>query len=422
MSIASSFYSALSGMDVNGVAMQVIGDNIANLHTTGFKGSSVAFEDVLGMSLEGIGGSNRLGVGAKVSSMDGTFTQGTMVTTSVGTDVAINGKGFFCLRDENTNEKFYTRAGHFSVNSDGYLVNNQGHIVQGYQYDANGTTLVETLADIRVEQTSMVPPKVTDEVDASLNLDSTRPVLAGGWLITDPGGTSDYSTAIKIYDTLGESHNIQVYFTKTAAQTWSWNAVIDGGDVNGGTAGTPVLYGTGSLAFNASGVLTTAMPVNFRTAAVTFKNGIVASDTDINFTGSTQYGSASAIQTLTQNGYTAGNISGVSINSDGTIVGNYTNGTTKNIAQLALADFTNLYGLNKNGAMLYVPTPKSGEAIYNKPGAGGAGTISSSMLEESNVDLAAEFIKMIITQRGYQANSKVISTVDEMMAQLISVK
>ncbi len=420
MSIASSFYSALSGMDSNGVAMQVIGDNIANLHTAGFKGSSVNFEDVLGMSLEGIGGSNRLGVGAKVSSMDGAFTQGTMVTTSVGTDVAINGKGFFVLRDEETNEKFYTRAGHFSVNNDGYFVNNQGHVVQGYLYDADGTDLMETLADIQIQQTSMVPPKVTGEVDISLNLDSTK--APGAWLITDPGGTSHYSTAVKIYDTLGEDHNIQVYFTKTAPQAWSWNAVIDGGDVNGGTAGTPVLYGTGNLAFSASGALTTAMPVAFRTAAITFRNGIVASNTNVDYAGSTQYGSASAIQTLTQDGYAAGNISGVSINADGTIVGNYTNGTVKNIAQLALADFTNLYGLRKNGAMLYVPTTKSGEAIYNKPGAGGAGTVSSSMLEESNVDLAAEFIKMIITQRGYQANSKVISTVDEMMAQLISIK
>ncbi len=419
MSIASSFYSALSGMDSNGIAMQVIGDNIANLHTTGFKGTSVAFEDVLGMSLEGIGGSNRLGVGTRVSSMDAAFTQGTMVTTSIGTDVAINGKGFFVLKDDATGEKFYTRAGHFSVNKDGYLVNNQGYIVQGYSYDDG--SLIETLEDIRIQQSSMIPPKVTGEVDTSLNLDSTK--STGVWNIADPGGTSHYSTAVKIYDTLGESHNIQVYFTKTAApQTWSWNAVIDGGDVNGGVAGTPVLFGTGSIAFDASGTLTTAMPVAFRTAAITFKNGIAAGNVNIDYTGSTQYGSASAIQTLTQDGYAAGNISGVSINADGTIVGNYTNGTTQNIAQLALADFTNLYGLRKNGAMLYVPTTKSGEAIYNKPGAGGAGTISSSMLEESNVDLAAEFIKMIITQRGYQANSKVISTVDEMMAQLISVK
>ena len=420
MSIASSFYSALSGLNAQATAMQVIGDNIANLHTTGFKGSSVYFEDVLGQSLSTIAGTDRSGVGSKVSSVDGNFVQGTLMTTSVETDLGVNGKGFFVVSDPSSLETFYTRSGHFFADEDGYYVNTDGLRVQGYLYDSTGTNMLETLADIRIDQSTMVPPQVTGGLGMILNLDATE--TAATWDIADPGGTSHYSTALTVYDTLGQSHQIEVYFTKTAAQSWSWNATIDGSDVSGGTPGTPVLYGTGTLAFDTSGALTTAMPINFYTGAVTYANGIAASASTVDFTGTSQYGSPSTIQSLTQDGYAAGVISGITINADGNIVGSYTNGSIKNIAQLVLAHFPNLNGLNRNGSMLYEASPSSGEPLYNRPGVGGMGNISAGMLEESNIDLAGEFIKMIITQRGYQANSKVISTTDEMFAQLLSIK
>jgi flagellar hook protein FlgE len=420
MSIASSFYSALSGLNSQATAMQVIGDNIANLQTTGFKGSSVYFEDVLGQSLNTLEGTDRSGVGAKVSSVDGNFVQGTLMTTSVETDLAVNGKGFFVVSDQSSLEKFYTRSGHFFIDESGYYVNSEGMRVQGYLYDSTGTNMVETLADIRIDQSSMVPPQVTSELGLILNLDATQ--TANAWNIADPGGTSNYSTAVTVYDTLGQGHNIQIYFTKTAAQTWSWNATIDGADVSGGTPGTPVLYGTGTLAFDATGVLTTAMPMTFSPGTLTYANNIAATASTIDFGGTTQYGSASSVQSINQDGYAAGIISGITINSEGTIVGSYTNGAIKNIAQLALAHFPNLNGLERKGSMLYEASPTSGEPLYNRPGVGVMGNISSGMLEESNIDLAAEFIKMIITQRGYQANSKVISTTDEMFAQLLSIK
>ena len=170
MSITSSFYSALSGMDSNSVAMQVISDNISNVNTVGFKGSSVQFEDLLGMSLEGISGVSRVGVGDSVSSMSCSFTQGTMETTGVGTDLAINGKGFFIVENATTAEQFYTRAGDFHLDKDGYFVNANGLRVQGYLYDATGTNLIETLADIVVDQTNMIPPAATSGVDMVLNL------------------------------------------------------------------------------------------------------------------------------------------------------------------------------------------------------------------------------------------------------------
>jgi flagellar hook protein FlgE len=266
----------------------------------------------------------------------------------------------------------------------------------------------------------MIAPGVTSEVDMILNLNPAETPTT--FDITDPGGTSHYSTPVPVYDSLGQTHTVTVYFTQTAAQTWSWNALIDGADVSGGTAGTPQLFGTGAIAFDTSGALTTAMPASLYTGSITYSNGVAASAISLDFTGSTQYGAPSAIQTLLQDGYGAGNISGISITAEGNIVGNYTNGEVRNIARLALADFPSLYGLERAGSLLFRAMPDSGDPLINKPGEGGMGDISASMLEESNVDLAAEFIKMIITQRAYQANSKIITTTDEMLAQLISIK
>jgi flagellar hook protein FlgE len=420
MSITSSFYSGLSGLDTHATAMQVIGDNIANVKTTGFKGSSTHFEDVLGASLSGVSGGNQTGAGSAVSSVDGNFTQGSLETTDVSTDVAINGQGFFVVQEPLTSELFYTRAGHFVIDNQGYYVNSQGYQVQGYQYDNTGTNLIQNLTDIQINQNSMIPPSVTSEIDMVLNLDVSETPLV--WDMTNPTTTSHFTTGLSIFDSLGQSHQVQVYFTKTADQTWAWNAVMDGSDIQGGTPGVLQSFGTGVINFDTSGALTSAMPVNFYTGALTFANGITPSAVTVDFTNTTQFGSAANIQTLTQNGYAAGTVSMVSIDEEGNVVANYTNGTRRNIARLALSDFPNLNGLGRKGDTLYQATTTSGDPLYNMPGVGGMGTISASMLEESNVDLAAEFIKMIIIQRGYQANTKVITTTDEMLAQLMNIR
>ena len=420
MSLSSSFYTALSGLDTHTVAMQVVGDNIANLNTIGFKGSTALFEDVLGNAMTTVTGVDQTGVGAKVSSIDNNFTQGTLETTGINTDVGITGKGFFVVKDVSTNVNYYTRAGHFNLDTDGYYVTPQGLRVQGYLYDSTGTNLIESLTDIQLTNRNMASPRVTSEASMVLNLDATETALT--WDDTNPGGTSNYSTATQIYDSLGNAHNIQIYFTKTGAQAWDWHAMMDGSDVQGGTAGTPVLYGNGSLVFDNNGQLTSAMPANFYTGAITFANGLAASATTLNLAGSTQYGSPSAIQSVSQDGYASGYLSGVVIDSNGTITGNYTNGVTQNIAQLVLADFVNLYGLARQGSQLYMATSESGDPLYDQAGLGGMGSVASGMLEEANVDLAAEFIKMMISQRGFQANSKVITTTDEMMASLIAIK
>jgi flagellar hook protein FlgE len=283
---------------------------------------------------------------------------------------------------------------------------------------------MESLADIQINQHSMIAPQVTSGVDLVLNLNAAATDLV--WDITDPTGTSHFSTALTLFDSLGQIHQIQVYFTKTdtATEEWEWNAVIDGSDVQGGTAGVLEAYGTGTINFDTSGQLTTAMapPPNFYTGAITFANGLTPPATTVNFSNTTQYGSDSAIQSVSQNGYAAGTVSGLGIDQQGNIVASYTNGMRRKVARLILADFPNLNGLLRKGSTLYQATTNSGDPLYNKPGVGGMGNISSSMLEESNVDLASEFIKMIIIQRGYQANTKVISTTDEMLNQLINIR
>jgi len=434
MSISSSLFTALSGLNTQGTAMSIVGDNISNINTTGFKSSSPQFEDILGLSLSGVSGSNQTGAGANVKSVDVNYTQGTFDTTDVTTDVAINGKGFFIVKDPTTNEQFYTRAGHYHFDNQGYYVNEQGDRVQGFLYDNTGTSLIQTLADIQVNQNNMIPPQVTTTAQMVLNLDSSATPTTGGFLITNPTGTSSYTTPLTIYDSLGQAHAIQVYFTNVSGltigattygpRTWQWNAIIPNSDTSTGGVGY-TLFGNGILAFNSNGALTSVMPATLHNQTanpITYANGVAATDSTLDFTSTTQYGTVSSIQIVNQNGYAPGTASNISVDDQGNIVANYTNGQVRNIARLALANFTDINGLQRRGSSLYSETVASGQPLVNRPGDAGMGTIASSMLKESNVDLAGEIIKMVVIQRGYEANSKVISTTDAMMNTLLNIR
>jgi flagellar hook protein FlgE len=366
--------------------------------------------------------SSQTGMGPKLGSLDVNFTQGSMSSTGVATDVAITGRGFFVLGNPTTATEYYTRAGHFTLDNQGYYINSQGDRVRGYLFDSTGTNLIESVVDIQINQRSMVAPRETTDIDLALNLNAGAGTITAAFAADDPN-TYNFSTSLVVYDSLGQSHSVQVFFTKTAPQQWDWHAMIDASDVLNPPTPDPQVYGEGAITFDAlTGQFSSGTTTNFYGGAVTFANGLTPPASQIDFANSTQYGAPSGIQSILQNGYGAGSIMGVSIDAEGVIFGNYTNGTTRRIAQLVLADFTNLYGLKREGSMLYLATSESGDPWYNAPGVGGVGTVSSSMLEESNVDLAADFIKMMILQRGFQANSKVITTTDEMLAQLISIK
>jgi flagellar hook protein FlgE len=435
MGIGSAFYTGLSGLDTSGMAMGVMGDNLANSGTTGYKSSSIFFGDVLGLSLTGVSGGNRVGAGSKTQAVDVNFTQGTFETTGSGTDVAINGNGFFVVRNPGDGAEFFTRDGHLGIDNEGYYINSQGYRIQGYKYGLNSVTgaytLEETLTDLKVTPGSINPPVATTTVTMKLNLDASADIKTTAWAIPPTPDMYNFSAPVTIYDSLGSSHVIQVYFTKSAASTYDWHALIDGGDLDPlgtppGVPGTPQLFGSGvGLAFDpATGELTApTIPVPFGAATtLTYKNGSQSVASTIDFAGSVSFAAPSLLQDLNQNGFPAGSATSVSIDEFGNLTAAYSNGTNKPLFRMALATFKNMGGLDRKGLTLYQNTIASGDPLYGKAGEGSLGKINPTMLEAANVDLASEMIKMIIVQRAYQANAKVITMVDEMMQAVQNIR
>ena len=429
MSVGSAFYTGLSGLDSSGMAMGVMGDNMANMGTTGYKGSSIFFGDVLGLSLTGVSGGNRVGAGSKTQAVDVNYTQGTFETTGSGTDVAVNGNGFFVVRNPGDGSEYYTRDGHLGIDNEGYYINSQGYRVQGYKYGLNSVTgeyaLEETLTDLKVTPGSINPPVVTTTATMKLNLDASADINTTVWGLPPTPDMYNYSAPVTIYDSLGSSHVIQVYFSKSGASTWDWHALIDGGDVTGGIAGTPQLFGSGAgMAFDpATGEMTappTAVP--FHAGGITFINGSPSVASTIDFADSVSFASPSMLQDLNQNGFPPGSATSVSIDEFGNLTAAYSNGTNKPLFRMALATFKSLGGLERKGLTLYQNTIASGDPLYGKAGEGSLGKINPTMLEQSNVDLATEMIKMIIVQRAYQANAKVITMADEMMQAVQNIR
>ncbi len=430
MSLLASLYTGQSGLRANGLDLSVIGDNIANANTIGFKGARTAFEDAIAQTLIGVqsaSGAER-GLGARVQAIQRILTQGALLNTGLATDLAIQGNGFFMVSGSVDGQQgsFYTRAGNFTVDAEGYLVNLDGLRVQGYSADATGA-LSRMLGDLKVgDATSSPRATTTITMKANLQADATIPPA---WDITDPDGTSNFSTGVTVYDSLGRPIEVEVYFRRTAAGSWEWHAVTDGSNVQGGTAGTLSEIADGTLTFDTEGKLVSQTansnfnPVDaVQPQALTFDFGDDTSSGGTGLNGITQFASPSAVSFLNQDGYASGDLASVTIESDGTIVGTFTNGQTRTLGQVALADFEAPDQLRRIGGNLYAETQDSGQPTIGEAGAGGRGSIVSGALEQSNVDLATEFIRMIGAQRGFQANSKVISTSDQLLAELMTLK
>lgn len=415
MGISSSLYAGISGLNANGNAMSVIGNNLANTNTVGFKSGRTVFADMLSSSISGSGGTSQVGRGVTLSTVDNIFSQGTFETTESNTDLALEGEGFFVVSAPGSEENLYTRAGAFGFDKQGCLVNPEGYRVQGYPYDVDGTTLLSTLEDIRVDGTSTVPAQATTEMTLSNNLDSNSTII-GAFDLTDPQGTSNYSSSIQAYDTLGNSHLLTTYFTKTADNNWSWNTVALSSEVTAPATTPLVSVGSGTFTFNTDGTLT-APATGTLTLPAWLGGSAAGLPVDINF-NATQYARDSSTVGQEQDGYAAGDLVKVAIESSGDVVASYTNGERISVARIGLARFANIGGLFKEGGNLYSATTASG-----LPSDAAASTkIFTNSLEQSNVDMGLEFVKMITTQRGFQANSKIITTTDEMLAELINLK
>jgi flagellar hook protein FlgE len=424
----TSLFTAVSGMNANGTALSVISDNVANMNTTGFKASRAAFGDILSQQI----GESQVGRGVLLTDVASQFTQGTFENTASVLDMAVDGDGLFVMKD--TTGTYYTRAGQFSVDKDGYVVNSSGIILQGYLYSDTGTA-TSALGDINVSSVNSAPNS-TENVELSANLDSGATILAA-FDVDDPNTTSNFSTSVTAYDSLGNGHNVNVYFRKDAeavtGNSWEWYAVVDAAD---SLSGNTEIQAQGTLGFTTDGFLDTESAITYPlVGGFDFNGGAAAAQAiDFNFgtsittdggsgrDGTTQYSGESATSFQSQDGYSSGSLKSITISQDGTMTGIFTNGQTRGLAQLALAKFISPTGLTKMGRGLYAESTESGQPVITTPGSSGTGAVLSNTLELSNVDLAEEFVKMILSQRGFQANSRVISTSDELMQELVNLK
>src|SRR5579859_2868024 len=304
MSILRAMYTGVTGINAEGEALGTVGDNISNINTVGFKEQRTIFQDMLGHSITAGSASAMPGSGVMVGKIEQLFTQGSLSTTGVSTDVALNGDGFFMVNRnvDGVAGNFYTRAGNFNIDKDGYLVNANALKVQGYQASANGTIQSAQIGALKVP-TAALPPAVTSQMAITANLDANQAVPVAAWDPQNPAQTSNFNTSMQVYDSLGNAHTVNVYFRKTAANTWDYHALVDGGQLTGGTAGTNVEIGTGTLAFTTDGALNT---VSANTLTADFVGATAGQTITVNFgtpisgggtglDGTTQFGGPSNV-------------------------------------------------------------------------------------------------------------------------------
>jgi len=421
MTMLTSLYTAVSGLGANGTALSVIGDNIANVNSVAFKGSRANFSDVLSASL---GGSSALqvGRGSNITSVQKLFGQGTLETTGNPLDMAIDGDGFFIVNEGATGgASFYTRAGQFVINKDGYLTTPGGLFLLGKPIDALGNK--GALGSILLT-TAVSNPLPTSTATMQVSLDGREGTPAAAWVppvaALPASNTYNYSSAITVYDSQGNNHLVNVYYRKTGPNAWDAHVVWD---TNTDPALPPAYSSqTVGMTFDTAGaLLTPAAPV---TVNLTWAGGAVTSPQPVafDFANSTQFGSPNATIFQTQNGYTNGSLRALTISQNGVIAGIFTNGQTRDIAEVQLAKFTAPAELVKVGKGLFAESSGSGQAVIDAPNTSGRGTIAATSLEAGNVDLAEEFVRLIAAQRGFQANTKVITTTDELLNELLAIK
>ncbi|MCA9596129.1 MAG: flagellar hook protein FlgE [Myxococcales bacterium] len=429
--VLRAMYSGVSGLRAEGEALGVVGDNIANVNTVGFKGQRVIFHDVLGHSILAGTASALPGSGVRVGGIQQLFTQGSLANTGVSTDLALNGDGFFVVKGDvsGVSGNFYTRAGQFVINNEGYLTNSSNLQVQGYAANPDGT-FAAGVSSLKVP-TAALPPNATENMSITANLDSSATTPTAPWDAQDPSNTSNFSSSMTVYDSLGNAHSLDVYFRKTGANTWDYHVLASGDEVTPPAPGTNVEVGAGSLTFNTSGALdtvtaTTPVSVDFTGAtagqAITLDFGNPISGGGTGLDGTTQFASPSNVSAQSQDGYSSGDFSGVTVDGQGVVMGLYTNGQKVAVGQLAVAKFRSNEGLGRAGQNLWIETRESGTSAMGTAGSGGRGAVAAGALEGSNVDLAEEFVGLIQHQRSFSANSKTITTADEMLQELINIK
>ena len=421
--MAGSFSAALSGLNANSIALSVIGNNLANTNTVGFKASTVTFHDLVSQTLKlGGGGGNpvQIGLGVITGTISPVFSQGSIESTREPTNVAIQGDGFFMVAKEGGSA--YTRAGDFSFDADGRLVSSDGDAVQGWtQIDpVTGDILTAAQPDeIIIPPGVLRDPTATTSFQALSNLDASATVA------------DTFTTTIQIIDSLGAPHLATITYTNTAAGAWNYDITVPGAEITGGVAGTPFSVANGTVGFDALGILNAvdgAAPADVAITTPTWVNGAAASawSWDLVDPNGTPYLSGFATESSTssiaQNGNQAAQLQTISVDKQGNIVATFGSGQSVKLAQLAMASFNNPKGLFKLGANLYGESGAAGLPNIGTAGSGGKGSLIGSALETSNVDIAEEFTKMILAQRGFQASARTITVSDELLLETLNLK
>ena len=413
------FQQGLSGLNGAAKNLDVIGNNIANTSTAGFKYSVAQFADVYATSLYGSGGL-QVGIGTKVADVAQQFSQGNISVTSNPLDIAISGEGFFRMSQDGVIT--YTRNGQFNLDKEGYVINAANQRLTGFVADANGNVVGGSPVDIQLSLAPS-PPKVTETVELVANLDSQQTAIAGAIDPTD-ADTYNHSTSFTVYDEAGNAHGFVLYFQKSASNTWDVDGYVNGTqiDMNGAGAGS-----TMTLSFNTNGTMNqingaAAAAASVTVPALVLNSGAAALTYNLDMTSFTQYGSNFGVSFLSQDGYSSGRIAGVSVDRDGIIQGRYTNGQTRTLGQVQLYSFLNPRGLQPLGNNQYFETSESGQPSAGAPGSGVLGYVQSGAIEESNVDLTAELVNMITAQRVYQANAQTIKAQDAVLQTLVNLR
>jgi flagellar hook protein FlgE len=403
------FRTALSGLNAASAELRVIGNNVANAGTTGFKESRAEFADIFATSNLGVT-SNAIGTGVRVSSVSQQFTQGNIGFTDNNLDLAISGQGFFVMNDNGVNA--YTRAGALGIDRNGFVVNSQQQQLTIFQADANGNITGATGA-LQLDR-SDIAPSATTTIDVQANLDASAiapPVIPA----FDPTDASTYnnSTSLTLFDSLGSPHLNTMYFRKIDGVSNQWDVFqyVDGAQVNAAAGDR--------ITFDNTGAITAGSPTSM---SFTPPGGAAAMTVSVDYNNTSQYGSPFSVNALSQDGFATGRLSGIDISDTGVITSRFTNGQSRTLGQIAIATFNNSQGLRQLGDTSWAETFDSGAPLVGSPGTGSSGLIESGALEDSNVDLTEELVNMITAQRNFQANSQVISTADTITQTIINIR
>ena len=445
MSLFSTLNVGSAGLGVSSTWMNVIGDNISNLNTTGYKAGRASFVDFMPQHVFGVNGGGQIGAGAATSKVTTLLGQGSFDTTDNALDMAIDGNGFFVVSDGV--QDFYTRAGEFRYDSDGYIVNGAGLKVQGYS--GNGVGVTAALGDLKIPTTDL-PGSATSSVTIEAALSAEEEVGTdvaaldffgtgtGTSTLVDAGDAADFTTSTTIYDSRGVGHDVTILFERSGPNDYTWRAVCDASEAYDATGtqfstdtGNAFEISTGTLTFDTSGTLTGITQTD-TSAATTWTFGgtdtpAINFDFGLDSTGTetdgvvTMSGEESSLTAIAQDGTMTGELTGITVETDGTLTGAYSNGEEVDIGRVGLATFQANDGLERVGGALFRATPGAGEAAVGMAGTGGRGTIAGNALEKSNVDLEGQFVSMITAQRSYQASSKVISTANDTLQTLLQL-